>query len=229
MERARRRRTFLVAGRIMWQKQVELAIDALAIARGAGLDCDLVVAGAVDAKSKPYLAALRARAAGLPVTFEPDPTDERLAELYRTSLALVFTPRNEDFGMVPLEAMASGLPVLAVDAGGPTESVLHARTGWLLANEPAAFADAMLDVASASEGELGPLRRASRSRAAEFGWDGFVARVDDVLEDVAYGNTPRSRSAASSHVQAGGAGTGSSPASAASIASARAVTSPGST
>lgn len=182
---AARRRRFLVAGRIMWQKNVELAIDALALARRRGLDCDLVIAGAVDVKSRPYLAELRARARGLPVTFEPDPTDERLVELYGEALALVFTPLNEDWGMVPLEAMAAGALVIAVDAGGPRESILHGKTGWLLPGTPAAFAERMLEVASTDATVLAPLRSSARSRAAEFGWDGFVARLDDVMEAVA--------------------------------------------
>ncbi|HYD08568.1 MAG TPA: glycosyltransferase [Acidimicrobiales bacterium] len=184
-EEGARTRTFLVAGRIMWQKQIELAIDALRLARRDGLDADLVIAGAVDVKSRPYIATLRERAADLPVRFEVDPTDEQLVELYRRSLALVFTPRNEDFGMVPLEAMAAGLPVLAVGVGGPTESVLHDRTGWLLRGEPDAFAAAMAGVAAMSDGELDAMRDACRARAAEFSWDTFTERLDDVLDAVA--------------------------------------------
>jgi len=44
---------------------------------------------------------------------------------------LVYTPRNEHFGIVPLEAMLAGVPVLAANEGGPTETVLDGDTGWL--------------------------------------------------------------------------------------------------
>jgi alpha-1,3/alpha-1,6-mannosyltransferase len=63
--------------------------------------------------------------------------------------AVVYTPQHEHFGIVPLEAMASGRPVIAVNNGGPTESVLSGRTGQLCEPTAAAFADAyekLLDV-----------------------------------------------------------------------------------
>jgi glycosyltransferase involved in cell wall biosynthesis len=177
-----RKRQFLVAGRIMWQKRIELAIDAL---EQAGTDCSLVIAGAVDRKSEPYLAELQRRAEGLPVTFEPAPSDGRLAELYRESLALVFTAPNEDFGIVPLEAMASGLVVICPDAGGPRESVVHGETGWLVrAGDAFAYALRMEEVASMSNRQLGPLRTLARLRASEFSWDAFTDRLDDVVEGV---------------------------------------------
>jgi alpha-1,3/alpha-1,6-mannosyltransferase len=51
--------------------------------------------------------------------------------LLSTSSLLVYTPRNEHFGIVPLEAMLAGTPVLAANEGGPTETVVEGETGWL--------------------------------------------------------------------------------------------------
>lgn len=48
---------------------------------------------------------------------------------------LVYTPANEHFGIVPLEAMLAGVPVLAADSGGPLETVLEGQTGWLRSAE----------------------------------------------------------------------------------------------
>ena len=48
------------------------------------------------------------------------------------SIALLYTPDREHFGIVPCEAMAMGCPVLAVATGGPLETVVHGSTGFLL-------------------------------------------------------------------------------------------------
>ncbi|KAG6809183.1 hypothetical protein H0H93_016042, partial [Arthromyces matolae] len=63
-------------------------------------------------------------------------TAQRTALLSNPStMALLYTPANEHFGIGPVEAMVCGVPVLACNSGGPTESVLDSplqeRTGWL--------------------------------------------------------------------------------------------------
>ena len=181
---ARREQRFVLAGRIMWQKNVELAVDAVRRLHDRGVDAPVVVAGAVDEKSQPYLAELRRRATGLPVEFRPGPTDAELVELYRTSTAALFTARNEDFGIVPLEAMAAGTPVLAVDNGGPKETVLDGVTGWLLPPTADAFAQRMHEVLTGPEA-VGAMRPAARSRAEAFGWQRLADRVDDVMAGLA--------------------------------------------
>ncbi|MDQ1706399.1 MAG: hypothetical protein QOF18_2765 [Frankiaceae bacterium] len=174
---------FVLAGRIMWQKNIELAVEAMRLLAAEGTSSSLVVAGAVDEKSRPYLARLRELAAGLPVQFRPDPSDDELVSLYRTSTAALFTARNEDFGIVPLEAMAAGTPVLAVDNGGPRETVVDGVTGWLLAPDVATFADRMRQVLTAPA-EVNAMRAAARERAEGFGWQRLTDRVDDVMEQL---------------------------------------------
>jgi alpha-1,3/alpha-1,6-mannosyltransferase len=51
--------------------------------------------------------------------------------LLKSAKLLIYTPSNEHFGIVPLEAMLAGIPVLAANTGGPLETVVDGRTGWL--------------------------------------------------------------------------------------------------
>jgi alpha-1,3/alpha-1,6-mannosyltransferase len=56
---------------------------------------------------------------------------ELKARLLQSASILIYTPTNEHFGIVPLEAMLAGVPVLATNTGGPLETIYDGRTGWL--------------------------------------------------------------------------------------------------
>ena len=75
----------------------------------------------------PLMPAMR-RLAGPTVILEGRASQERLIELYQTCRALIF-PGEEDFGLVPLEAMACGMPVLALRAGGLLETLREGVCG----------------------------------------------------------------------------------------------------
>ena len=55
--------------------------------------------------------------------------------LLQSASLLIYTPKNEHFGIVPLEAMLAGVPVLATNTGGPLETIYDGRTGWLRSPE----------------------------------------------------------------------------------------------
>jgi D-inositol-3-phosphate glycosyltransferase len=74
------------------------------------------------------------------------PYGERLAEFYATADVLALPSRNETFGLTILEALASGLPVVAVNQGGPTD-LLHPSVGTLATpGDPVDFADKLARV-----------------------------------------------------------------------------------
>jgi len=178
-------RCFLCAGRIKWTKNVALAIDAFRIFResaGAGCDWRLVIAGSVDQSSRDYLTDLQRRAAGdTAITFQTNLSTAELEALYERCYALVFPPLNEDWGIVPLEAMAHGKPVLAVNSGGPTESVVDGATGFLLEPSAAAFATKMTWLVE-HPAEARRMGVAAVARAKGYSWDAFVQRLDDYVE-----------------------------------------------
>lgn len=80
------------------------------------------------------------------VQFLLDISDEKRATLFQTALCVVYTPDKEHFGIVPLEAMYAGTPVLAVNSGGPTETVLDGTTGFLRSPTPKDFGEALLEL-----------------------------------------------------------------------------------
>jgi len=68
--------------------------------------------------------------------------------LFERCACVVYTPSNEHFGIVPIEAMYASRPVIAVNNGGPLESVRDGETGYLREGEAMEFASAMIQVAS---------------------------------------------------------------------------------
>jgi len=148
----------------------------------------LIIAGAVDKKSQPYLARLREEAKGRhDVEFVVSPTDQILHRLYADCYAVLFPAFNEDWGLAPLEANGFGKPVIASNRGGPTESQVDGETGFLVPAEPEPFARAMA-VLAADEPLARAMGRAGRERARRYDWSHFVSRIDDVVGEVAKGH-----------------------------------------
>jgi glycosyltransferase involved in cell wall biosynthesis len=67
-------------------------------------------------------------------------SDEELVILYNKAKLIVYTPYMEPFGLVPLEAMSCGTPVVGVNEGGVTETVLNGKTGILIERNAKIFA-----------------------------------------------------------------------------------------
>jgi glycosyltransferase involved in cell wall biosynthesis len=177
---------FLIPGRIMWQKNIELGIQAFkAYRQRFAEDKNLVIAGMVDEKSQPYLEKLFDISNGDPgIQFVIDPSDEKLFSLYRESYAVLFTSLNEDWGMVPLEAMGFGKPVVSVNRGGPLESIIQGKTGFLIEPTPLAFAAVMADL-SKNPSVARKIGALGAQHVAKFDWSHFVRRFDEALERVA--------------------------------------------
>ncbi len=116
------------------------------------------------------------------VEFLGEVDEARLVELYATCRGFLATAQDEDFGMTPVEAMASGKAVVAVDEGGYRETVVHGRTGWLVPATPGALADA---IRKAGPERLASLRPACEERARAFDASRFLERMRTLVEETA--------------------------------------------
>jgi glycosyltransferase involved in cell wall biosynthesis len=179
-------RFFLIPGRIMWTKNIQLGIEAfrrLLARTPVARDFKLVIAGIVDKKSEPYLAALRAAAVDLPVEFRIFPSDAELAKMYHTCYGVLFTAFNEDWGIVPLEAMAFGKPVIAVNAGGPRETVSPGVTGFLEEPTAEAFAVRMAQLVG-DPAEARRMGSMGHQHSRRYSWKTFTDRIDAAIDDL---------------------------------------------
>jgi glycosyltransferase involved in cell wall biosynthesis len=158
---------FLVVSALVPYKRLEIAIEAAA---RVGVPLRIVGTG-------PDLARLQS-AAGPTVSFLGALGDEALREQYRGARA-VLLPGVEDFGIVPVEAMACGRPVIALDAGGAAETVVPGVTGLLVRpGAPADFADA-LERAGRTQFDAAAIR----AHAETFNTDRFEAGFRRIVAD----------------------------------------------
>ncbi|MFE5570391.1 glycosyltransferase [Amycolatopsis japonica] len=183
------RRRIVSVGRLVPRKGFDLAIAALPSLP----DTELVIVGGPDAgplDKAPEVRRLRAIAdrAGVAdrVHLPGLVSREQMPALLRSADAVVCTPWYEPFGIVPLEAMACGVPVVATAVGGLTDTVVDGVTGMLVPpRNPGELAAALRRLlGDASLCESFGLAGADRVRA-RYSWDRVAS---DCLR--AYGRVP---------------------------------------
>ena len=158
---------FLVLSRLVASKRVDLVVEA---ANRFALPLDVIGTG-------PRLRALR-RMAGPTVRVLGWQSDAAVREALATCEAVVIAG-EEDFGLVTVEAQASGRPPVAFAAGGALEIIEHGTTGYLVeAQDPDSIAGAML---RAREGRLAVSDLVASSRRFDFAC--FNERFDAALAD----------------------------------------------
>lgn len=157
--KTRRSCVFLSINRFERKKNLMLALQSLASMRGrlqaqgraaSWETAHLVMAGGYDPRlpeNVEYFAELQRTATELDVadhvTFLRSFSDAEKVVLLRHCRCLVYTPDKEHFGITPLEAMYMHTPVIAVNSGGPTETVVPS-TGLLCGQTSDAFGEAMV-------------------------------------------------------------------------------------
>jgi glycosyltransferase involved in cell wall biosynthesis len=158
----------LYAGRLSREKGAELLADTFLAARERDPRLHLVVAG-----GGPEEASLRERL-DRHATFLGWLAGDALARAYASADLFLFASATDTFGQVVLEAQASGLAVVAVDAGGPRTLIEDGRTGLL--RDPAGLADAVAELAGSAVLRR-RLARAALADARIRTWERSLARL----------------------------------------------------
>jgi len=109
-----------------------------------------------------------------------------LPEFLRAADLLVHASVREQFGQVLVEAMACGLPVVAVNRGGPASIVDDPATGWLVEpDDRSALAAAMVAAVNDAPGRRGRGERARAEAAAHYSWSHIGAELADLIQAAA--------------------------------------------
>lgn len=167
----------LYAGRVSPEKNVALLADTLRVLAGDAVDYRLIVAG--DGPLLPWLQAqasgtLAGRIASLGTLDR-----EALAECCASCDVFVHPNPREPFGIGPLEAMASGIPLVAPRAGGVLEYAGD-HNAWLATPDPVAFAEAVRGAAARG----GRVARAIMT-AREFSWQAVTRHYFALYDELA--------------------------------------------
>jgi glycosyltransferase involved in cell wall biosynthesis len=158
----------VTVGRLVRRKGLDQVLRAL-----AREDCPPVHLAVLG--SGPELAPLRSLAESLHLTarihFVGRVSDERKWQILRCADVYVSASMHEGFGLVYLEAMAAGLPVLAPEEGGQADFLAHGQTGWVVdPTDPGSLARALSQAVARPE-ELRRMSAWNRERASAYSID----------------------------------------------------------
>ncbi|CAA2953444.1 alpha-1,3 1,6-mannosyltransferase ALG2 [Olea europaea subsp. europaea] len=194
---------FLSINRFERKKNIELAISAFALLytnrqnniQGENENgVSLVIAGGFDKRLREnveYLDELKnlADREGVShrVRFITSCTTSERNNLLSECLCVLYTPQDEHFGIVPLEAMAAHKPVIACNSGGPVETVKNGVTGFLCDPSPQEFSTAMANFIRDPQMSETMGREARKHVTESFSTKIFGQRLNGYLIDAARG------------------------------------------
>jgi glycosyltransferase involved in cell wall biosynthesis len=163
---------YLSVGRLVSNKRIDILVKAF-----KNLKDRLVIVG--DGPEKKYLMKLANGASN--IEFLGAKTGKELYELYARCKAFLFSAYYEDFGLVPVEAMAAGKPVIAVNEGAIPEIVTR-DVGFLVQPFPEDFRRVILSLRGK---DLSHMRKACQRRAKLFDKKIYFEKIDNLLKQFA--------------------------------------------
>lgn len=162
---------YLFFGQLVDYKRVDLAIEAC-LQSGR----KLVVAGEGNKK-------IRKKYSRHPeIQFLGRVSDEKLLELFATTRALIF-PGVEDLGLVPIEANAAGVPVIAYNDGGATDTIKDGHTGLLFTEQTVEDLIGALDLFESLPPDTFSDRRVFTENVKQFSKEEFQKRIEKIVSE----------------------------------------------
>jgi spore coat protein SA len=172
----------LYTGRLIKRKGISQLIRAVHLARKKIHGIKLLIAGGEQGKG--YKAALqrKARRLAVPTRFLGNIPHRKIHDVYGLADCFVCpSQKHEAFGLVNVEAMASGLPVIASAIGGIKEVIQHEHNGVLIQayRDPREFARSIVAVAKRTDWANGLAEQARRDAVKQFSWQATAQSLAD--------------------------------------------------
>lgn len=169
---------FLYPSRIAPEKDIEFCIRAFEIFSKKNPGHKLIIAGFLSDRQEHriyyrHLVSLNVEN----VVFETNISDEELKDLYSRCITVLYSPIDEDFGLVPLEAMASSKICIAKNEGGPKETIINSVDGFLVEN-PISMAERMQWAIKNSEKIVDMGKKGHEKVKKYFCWENFFKTFD---------------------------------------------------
>ncbi|MDP8958261.1 MAG: glycosyltransferase family 4 protein [Actinomycetota bacterium] len=172
-------------GRLVREKNVALLLEALAVLRRRGLFPRVLIFGDGPERRRLEQRINRLGLDRVRLSAWVD-GDEDVVSLMKSAKVLAFPSRREGFGLVVLEAMGSGLPVVTVDHPNNAARHLVGEAGYVTDPEPEAFAGALRALLS-DEGRRRTMSAAAIRQARGRDWEAIVTGVEGLYEAVVEG------------------------------------------
>ncbi|HEY6890549.1 MAG TPA: glycosyltransferase family 4 protein [Solirubrobacter sp.] len=190
----------LYVGRFTEVKRIPLLIEAYERARpGFNQRAPLVIVGGFPNEfegERPQDAIARTHAQDVHLAGWHDHSE--LPDILAASDVLVLPSVKEQFGQVIVEAMACGLPAIAVDAYGPAEIVDHGETGWLVEpDDLTSMTNALVEAVNRPAERRRRGANAAREAHARYAWPALARQVAEIYEDAVDATSLRENAALS--------------------------------
>lgn len=179
-----RERMVLSVGALTPFKGFDFIIQAIGTISESQRPPVLIISNYQEPRELAYLTAMAGQCK-VHVEFKANVSDAELQDWYARAGCMAYAPVREPFGLVALEAMAAGAPVVAVNEGGVRETLVDGVTGVLAPRNAAAFGQHIMDVLRNPQRADRYAVAARKHVLSRFNWEGHMQQLEGLLLDVA--------------------------------------------